>query len=69
MNESIGEIHRLLQEAIALLKSGTKPDARKARRHVSGKRDGVRDTRQNAGVTGWLSGIEPISRPAERLNR
>jgi hypothetical protein len=30
MNESIGEIHRLLQEAIALLKSGTKPDAREA---------------------------------------
>jgi hypothetical protein len=30
MNESVAEIHRLLQEAVALLKSGTKPDAREA---------------------------------------
>ena len=30
MNESIGEIHRLLQEAAALLNSGTKADVRDA---------------------------------------
>jgi hypothetical protein len=30
MNESIGEIHRLLQEAVALLNSGKKADMREA---------------------------------------
>lgn len=30
MNESIGEIQRLLQEAVGHLKSGTKPDLREA---------------------------------------
>jgi hypothetical protein len=30
MNESIAEIHRLIQEIIAHLNSGTKTDARKA---------------------------------------
>ena len=30
MNESIGEIQQLLQQAAALLKSGSKPDLRQA---------------------------------------